>query len=398
NRLAEEKNKVKNITKIIEILEGSKEKNCPVCRKPLNQEEVNALLDEYRREMNKLNEDIKNIESDLLKKRQEIKEMEQKYIRYKYINEKLLEYNIPMDKLEDELNKINSEIEVIRGKLKLMDEYEIINGSISYLKLKDIDNAISKISEELNNLSTEMKEIMKKISSIDIMKKNLDRYNKIMEELGFRSLYDLENEIKKLDEELKKYENFKPELYKIYLEKLDKYNSLNEKIRKIRKNISLLNSLQIGLTRFIEKLRQSKTVRLSEEFRRHFRRLYRYEDIVDVRIDLKYGRNRERIFDIVVAKNVDGKIIYKNVGEAGLSGGQTKILDLALRLSLASIINPNFKVLMLDEPTESLDENVRFSLAELLDSLEGYQIILCTHDELFKEKMSGTVVRLDRST
>jgi len=38
----------------------------------------------------------------------------------------------------------------------------------------------------------------------------------------------------------------------------------------------------------------------------------------------------------------------------------------------------------LDEPTESLDENIRLSLAQLISSLDNYQIILCTHDDLFK--------------
>jgi len=398
NKLIEISNKIENIKKIINILEISKEKSCPVCKKPLSQEEYTSLLNEYKKEIEELNNEKIKFENELNKQKAEFREVERKYSRYIFLSEKISEYKIPLDKLDEEIKRLNEEIDRISENLRLIDEYEIIKGSINYLKAKDIDSAISKLTEELNKLSEEIRDLMKKISSIEIMKENLEKYKKIMEELGFSSLYDLENEVKKLDEKLKNYENFKPELYKIYLEKLERYNNIVEKIKKIRRKINILNNLQIGLTRFIEKLRKNKTIRLSEEFRRYFKRLYRYNDIVDVKIDLKYGRNKEKIFDIVVAKNIDEKIIYKDINEAGLSGGQIKILDLAFRLALASIVNPNFKVLMLDEPTESLDENVRFSLAELLDSLEDYQIILCTHDELFKEKMGGKVIEFKRAT
>jgi len=397
-KIIEISNKIDNLNKIISILESSKEKTCPVCKRPMDQEEYIRLLDEYKKEIGELNNEKTKYENELNKKKAEFREIERKYNRYVFLSEKVLEYKIPIDKLDEELNRLSEEINKINESLRLIDEYEIVKGSINYLKIRDIDNAILKLTEELNKTSEEVRDLMKKISSIEIMKENLEKYRKIMEELGFSSLYDLENEIKKLDEQLKNYENFRPELYKIYLEKLDRYNNLVEKIKKIRKNMNILNNLQIGLTRFIEKIRRSRTIRLSDEFRRYFKKLYRYNDIVDVKIDLKYGKNKEKIFDIIVAKNVDGKVIYKDISEAGLSGGQIKILDLAFRLALASIVNPNFKVLMLDEPTESLDENVRFSLAELLDSLDEYQIILCTHDELFKEKMTGKVIEFKRIT
>ncbi|MEM4841427.1 MAG: SMC family ATPase [Nanopusillaceae archaeon] len=392
------KNKIETINKSLEILKFSKDKICPVCKKPLIDEEYKNLLLEYENELNNLKVEKENIEKEIFNYKKEVKNLEKDYTRFQYLDKKIIELGIDLNQLSNELEAISKRIEDIDQKIRLFEEYEIINGTINYLKSRDIERAINLLNQEINNLKNEINNLLKEISQIESMKKNLEKYNQILQSLGFNSLFDLENEIKKIDEELKKYENFKPELYRIYLEKLEKYNILIEKIRKIRKNIQLLNYLQNSLIKFIERIRKEKTLRLSEEFRRFFKRLYRYGDISDVKIDLEINRSGEKIFNIIIAKEIDGKILYKNVNEAGLSGGQTKILDLALRLAIASIINPNFKVLMLDEPTESLDENVRYQLAELLDSLEGYQIILCTHDELFKEKISGKVIEFRRST
>jgi len=125
--------------------------------------------------------------------------------------------------------------------------------------------------------------------------------------------------------------------------------------------------------------------------------LYRYQDIIDVGIDIKESKVKdEKLFYIYIIKNIDGKSIKKYIDEAGLSGGQIKILDLALRLAIASILNLNINVLLLDEPTESLDENVRLSLAQLISGLDNYQVILCTHDDLFKDNVEGKIIEIKR--
>ncbi|WP_231434119.1 hypothetical protein [Candidatus Nanopusillus massiliensis] len=46
-------------------------------------------------------------------------------------------------------------------------------------------------------------------------------------------------------------------------------------------------------------------------------------------------------------------------------------------------LNLNINILLLDEPTKALDENMRLSLAQVISSLNNYQVILCTHDDLF---------------
>jgi len=229
------------------------------------------------------------------------------------------------------------------------------------------------------------------------MKKNLEKIKDIYKRNNLNSLHEFEDKINELDKEIKKYENLKPELIKNYKEKLNIYNNINEKLKNIGKNINNLRSLYNVLLKYIEVNREKLSKNLENAFRFYFKKLYRYQDIIDVGIDIKESKVKdEKLFYIYIIKNIDGKSIKKYIDEAGLSGGQIKILDLALRLAIASILNLNISVLLLDEPTESLDENIRLSLAQLISSLDNYQIILCTHDDLFKDNVEGKIIEIKR--
>jgi DNA repair exonuclease SbcCD ATPase subunit len=232
---------------------------------------------------------------------------------------------------------------------------------------------------------------------IENMKKNLEKIKDIYKRNNLNSLTEFENKLNELDKEIKKYENLKPELIKNYKEKLNMYNNINEKLKNMGKNINNLRSLYNVLLKYIEVNREKISKNLENAFKFYFKKLYRYQDIIDVGIDIKESKVKdEKLFYIYIIKNIDGKNIKKYIDEAGLSGGQIKILDLALRLAIASILNLNINVLLLDEPTESLDENIRLSLAQLISGLDNYQVILCTHDDLFKDNVEGKIIEIKR--
>jgi exonuclease SbcC len=389
-------NKIKEEEEYIEIL-NKEIGECPVCKRKLDEDLHKKLLEEYKNNLginnNKLNE-IKKEESDI------DKIYEEKYKRYKYylyIKEKINRKGINIEKINEEKERIEKEINEINGEIKKIEEYEIIRDTINYIRKSEIDKVIENLRKEYNSLREEMNNIKEKIIKIENMKKNLERIKQIYEKYNINNLSDFEKKINEIDNELKKYENLRPELIRNYKEKLDRYNKLIEKMRNINKNLNNLRSLYNVLIKFIEIRREKLSKSLENAFRFYFRQLYRYNDIIDVGIDIKEGRNKEeKLFYIYVIKNIDGKEIKKNVEEAGLSGGQVKILDLSLRLAISSLLKLNISTLLLDEPTESLDENARLSLAQLLNSLKNYQIILCTHDELFKENMEGKIIEIKR--
>jgi len=74
-----------------------------------------------------------------------------------------------------------------------------------------------------------------------------------------------------------------------------------------------------------------------------------------------------------------------------LSGGE------AQRVAIARALAVNPPLLLMDEPTASLDPSRRMELADLLRQLaaQGRTLVVATHDEEFARQFSTRIVRLD---
>jgi ABC-type lipoprotein export system ATPase subunit len=85
---------------------------------------------------------------------------------------------------------------------------------------------------------------------------------------------------------------------------------------------------------------------------------------------MKYKKIRE------LYRNID--IHQKNAGSLGenLSGGQRQIVNI-----ISGLVNPS-KILILDEPTNSIDIELKKELLEIIKEFKNYKkcIIIITHD------------------
>ena len=384
-----------DIRKTIDLLSKKEINKCPVCGKELEEREVNELIKKHNEELNKNEKELRYLQEQYKKLKQEVKDLEYKYNKFNTLINILKENNINLDSLDNEKHNIMRKLVDISEKIKDIEEYDRVKDAINYIKSKNIEESIKLLEENVRKIREEYNNILSLYKKIELMEENLNKVNKILTELGYSNIIDLENKIKSMEIELEKYKGInirEIELYRLHLKEL---KDLKEKLKKIKYYMNNLIALKTILEKFILQYRKTIAKKLSASFNYYFKKLYRYSDIKEVKCEVKYEREEWKLH-IYVKKVIDEKELWKDIKEANLSGGQIKILDLAFRLALAHIIKPNFKVLMLDEPTESLDENMRYALAELLDSLEGYQIILCTHDELFKEKMQGKVFVFSR--
>ncbi|EOD42744.1 ATPase involved in DNA repair, SbcC [Candidatus Nanobsidianus stetteri] len=388
-------NKIKEEEAYLNIL-NREISECPVCKRALDEDLHKKLLNQYRESLNKDKENLNKFKNEKNNLDKLYQELENKYKYFLYIQGKIKD-RVNLSDIENEKIRIEKEINDVNYRINQINEYKMIKDTINYIKKNELDKVIDNLRKEYQNIKNEINNIKYSLMKIENMKKNLEKIKDIYKRNNLNSLSEFENKLNELDKEIKKYENLKPELIKNYKEKLNMYNNINEKLKNISKNINILRSLYNVLLKYIEVNREKISKNLENAFKFYFKKLYRYQDITDVGIDIKESKVKdEKLFYIYVVKNIDGKTIKKYIDEAGLSGGQIKILDLALRLAIASILNLNINVLLLDEPTESLDVNVRLSLAQLISSLDNYQVILCTHDDLFKDNVEGKIIEIKR--
>jgi ABC-type multidrug transport system fused ATPase/permease subunit len=87
-----------------------------------------------------------------------------------------------------------------------------------------------------------------------------------------------------------------------------------------------------------------------------------------------------------------GDDLKRKVGNNGakLSGGQRQLLYI-----IRNIIQPSRKVIILDEPSVSLDQNSKKYLLELLNSIEDKTLIIITHDDDIL-KIVNRIIFLDK--
>lgn len=95
-----------------------------------------------------------------------------------------------------------------------------------------------------------------------------------------------------------------------------------------------------------------------------------------------------------------GKRVFEALGEVGLSGFEERLphrlsFGEKRRVSIASVLSMSPEILVLDEPSSSLDPRSRRELINLLNSFEITQII-ATHDLEMALELCNRVVVMDR--
>lgn len=95
--------------------------------------------------------------------------------------------------------------------------------------------------------------------------------------------------------------------------------------------------------------------------------------------------NKESIVDYLTKLNLEGDILSKNFSK--ISGGQKQRIIISIVLSLQK------PILLMDEPTSSLDEKSVKRLIELMDSLENTTVLSASHNQTWLDH-SDKVIEL----
>ncbi|MEM4771035.1 MAG: AAA family ATPase [Acidilobaceae archaeon] len=372
------------------MLNLSIEDKCPYCGAPLTRDriehiksehtakirELEAKIREFRAEKEKLDSIVKYLEAinrgleDLSKVFEEKADYEScinEYLRLcSEIGEK--HYNIRVESIQEcpieSIKRDYNLIQRLRGEIesssRRIEEYKSRFNEDLYKYLRD------EVARELDKLSL----------SIDMVDSRLEsarrRYDKLIDEKSrvCSEMARIEGEISRLKEEIARLENEINELEKATV-KLDLKRRIINVLGILANNIYGRDGL-VAKT-LIERLRAS------------------FEEEVNSILRL-LGRD----FSIRVGSNF--KIIVMRAGQElaieSLSGGEKTMLSIASRLALAQILIDNpIRTLILDEPTEFLDENARKQVFEIIGKIAGQidQVIVVTHDTEVEEIASKTI-------
>lgn len=267
-----------------------------------------------------------------------------------------------ISKKEELLKKINKLSGIIHSKIIVyFPEYNNYN---EYELDLENENILRKIENKINNIKSENKKNIKLLKEIRIKilkyKRDYEEYLKRKEEN--------KNKIKRLNKELLDLEK--------ELKKEVEINELKEKM------LYDIKEFENKLNDFYLQILTNELKNISENIKKYYNQF---------EIDNPFNK-----IELIATKNeITFAVEFKEGKKLDplkvLSEGQLRCFGLAILLAIADNINASF--IILDDVVNAIDIEHRAQIIKVLkEQIEnGRQIILTTHDKLFREKLVNSI-------
>lgn len=365
---------------------------CPICERELSEEIKSRLLEGKKSMAESIAKEVKQSEKDASERTSRINKLTEQHNRLILTNKKLTEFK-DIDNLIVQGKKACMELKRQADSIQKESEakekeHNTIRDSLNRIRT-DIKTAERRKSYELEvkEASSKRESRKKEASSIEIDDKAVD---KLQERLtsGSATLSEAssrregnEKLVRNIDAQIKDKEK-----------QIVEYEKIEKGIEKRRSQINNLNKFKGALQDTEAFLRNRLVSSINEMMQDIWPKLYPYGDYANIRLNAKKD-------DYLLEVNTgEGKETWIQV-DGIASGGERSIGCLAMRISLAMVVVPNLKWLILDEPTHNLDSTGISKLIEILgESLPGVvdQIFIITHDDNMKQIASAKVYQFDR--
>ncbi len=392
-KIGEIENEIKQNKKILgelEIVKGL----CPLCKQPIDEEHKKILLEEANLKIKELNNKRIDFEEERLKIDKELKDIEGKLAMEELVEEYLnikktfnlelwkewnaiKEFNTPNNKRAYERFLEKSRIEKEIAEIKaLIDSWD-----------KSIDcNEVIKFVEENKEF---YEEYIKKLGEVENIKSEISKKNEIIKEIesfgyNFTELENVDESISQKERqitekwkilgEIEKHIKKNDELIMKYKEDISKLEKEIKNYQNRKENKSFYEELSNRLERLINYERKRYYEKLKFIVKHYFDNfgLSDYENV-----ELEFNEDRLNLYLIDESGN--------RYEARYLSGGERTAFSLSFRLAIAQMLDIKFKILILDEPTEGMDDIRISSLKELfiyfISKNPDYQVIIITHEE-----------------
>jgi len=428
--------------KNVETLNGKNE--CPLCGSELSEEHLKSILNEYNSKKNDILKEINDLSNNKKMYDTEIIELQKQYTILNSDDvDKIISYNNQLIDLNNKKYELSKKLESLKTDHdnylnlsmenenyenlmnKLSENYDNYNkyyNLISTINIDEIKNILNDKSNELNENNEYIKNIELSLNFVpdELEFKKINNLSNRIDDLRkeHEKLIELKNEKnnleKSMDDITKKMENINNTIHSLKND-LNKYNGIDEKYNDLNELFENTKRDKIELSTTIEnnnkriKNNTSEIDNLKDDVNKYnkinnamkklnlIRESFDYNGIQSmIRKDSSSAiTNSTRKYllsfnldfdDLSIDENFDIKISQNSMEQPidSLSGGEKTALAIALRLSVAEYVLDKISTIIMDEPTNFLDEDRRNNLKDIIQySLKGEnlipQLIIITH-------------------
>ncbi len=383
--IARLKAKKDEINEVLSILasKGESIAKCPVCDSELSKEKMKELREKKLKEAERLKDEIERKSVELKEIEDKIKELEKEKTELIKIFEKVKS----AEKLKEEFRKCENEIKIneedVEKLKKEMESMDIEKIRREKTRVEKLFEAFEK-KERVEKLEKEIKELEERVNSIEFDEEELESLRKKM--------VDVVSEIKGLQEKIAGLKRLLMEKEKNLeiLRRIERMiQEMERKMERYEKVSDFLDKFRMAIEKTQIDLREEFISAINDQMNRIWEVFYPYGDYQDIKVFPEDNYSLKLL-------NSEGEWVN---ADSFVSGGERMMAALTLRLAMASILSPSFKMIILDEPTHNLDSTGVEELGKMLKErmkqiLE--QTILITHDSLLAETSADKIFVFER--
>jgi len=365
---------------------------CPLCGSPVGRDRLRHIMEAHRRRLEEIEREKVEIESrlgGLLKSRRELERLRSEVER---ATARLAQLKSEAERLREDVDMFVEECSKIVGfKVSTVEECPAASIKEKLEKRSKLEALLRDSLERLEKLRGAFSE---------------EEYRSLRDklaELGVTDWKMLESEIRRLESEA---ERLREELRGIERRLGELSGRLAEVERRLSQVRSDIGELEKQLASLKVKRRVLSVVELlGDRFlgkngvlaRRMTEAMREALEVFVNRVLEELGRD----FRVRVAGDFNIEVVRgsERLSLESLSGGERTMLAIAFRLALASmLVRKPLSILVLDEPTEYLDENSRRHVFEVISRVAGRvdQVIVVTHD-VEVEEIADRIIRVSKA-
>jgi exonuclease SbcC len=372
---------------------------CPVCGSVISEDKKNHLLHLKSSEIKDLEKTLSILENErkMAESRLSILETDRRMLedaKRQLENEEKLE-----EELKQNLDRISKLEESIKNFDKTMSQMklwlEALNKEIDGLKKEEMEQ--KSLADRIEKLEELEKKIELKKKELSLLEEEKERIENLMQKENYEEAEKDYEAIRERYTEIKTRISEKERSLEEKKSLLDKARSEVQKIKQQKDYAMKLERASRNLKIFIDALEKTQVQlrndfieAVNQEMSKLWQNLYPYSDYVNLKIVVQDGNYQLQL------ETLSGE----GINVENVSGGESTMACLVLRISLSLVLVPHLNWIILDEPTHNLDAKSVESLNQALkDQIKDFvgQVFLITHEQKLENAASGELYRIERN-